>query len=55
MIGSDGDKFYIILEGTVSVIIPHPEVKDVVDQIEESKNNIDEVREQLREVQEQID
>lgn len=32
--GSNGDKFYIMLEGMVSVMIPHPDKKDAEIEIE---------------------
>ena len=35
--GSTGDKFFIILHGTVNVLIPHPDIKDAKIKIEESR------------------
>lgn len=41
-LGSNGDKFYIILSGSVKVLIPNPQVKDCWKKIEETKFQIDE-------------
>ena len=55
ILGSLGDKFYIILQGQVSVLIPNPEIKEVHQQIENSRKFIDEKRNQLKDLQTLID
>ena len=50
LIGSHGDKFYIILQGTVGVLIPSPIVKDSVKLIEEKRERIEERKALLKEV-----
>ena len=37
-LGSIGDKFYIILQGNVSVMIPNPDIKDFKKRYEEFQN-----------------
>lgn len=54
-LGSLGDKFYIILQGQVSVLIPNPEIKEVHQQIENSRKFIDEKRNQLKDLHTLID
>ena len=55
ILGSLGDKFYIILQGQVSVLIPNPEIKEVHQQIENSRKFIDEKRNQLKDLHTLID
>ncbi len=43
-----GDKFYIILQGSVNVLIPSPEVKEAKKKIEESQYDIDKKKLELK-------
>ncbi|CDW72769.1 UNKNOWN [Stylonychia lemnae] len=53
--GTNGDKFYIIIEGHVSVMIPHPDIKDVNAQIDQQRSLIDQKKDFLKGIQVQID
>eukprot|EP00347_Sterkiella_histriomuscorum_P021256 403334649 len=52
---TNGDKFYIILEGVVSVMIPHPDKKDSDIEITKIRKQIEEKKLQLKLVQDQIE
>eukprot|EP00347_Sterkiella_histriomuscorum_P024025 403332565 len=53
--GHSGEKFYIILQGCVRVLIPDYANKEVISQIEGIRHQIKLLKNELREVQTQID
>jgi hypothetical protein len=53
--GDLGDKFYIIIKGSVKVLVPDPKVKDAKDKMEIRYQELTELREDRRDIQRLID
>ena len=49
-----GDKFFIILQGSVQVLVPHPEITEVKTLIEQSRKVMEEKEQALKEVNTKI-
>lgn len=51
IIGKMGEKFYIILNGCVRVLIPNYSIKDVLELIDQSRSTIDSLTLDLKNIQ----
>lgn len=53
--GDLGDKFFIIIKGSVKVLVPDPKIKDSKERMEFRYQELTELRDDLKDIQRLID